>query len=90
MTEVGTDSGERIRFAFRLATSRYPSEQEVALLRDLFENQLERFRRLPESAAQLLSVGESGRDTSLDPAEHAAWTSVSCMILNLDETITKG
>jgi hypothetical protein len=90
MTEAGTDAGERIRFAFRLATSRHPSEREVALLRDLYEGQLERFRRLPESAAQLLSVGESGRDTSLDPAEHAAWTSVSCMILNLDETITKG
>ena len=37
-----------------------------------------------------LAVGESPRDEELDPAELAAWTMVASVILNLDETVTKG
>src|SRR6267143_645913 len=35
-----------------------------------------------------LSVGESKPDSTLDPREVAAWTTLASMILNLDETIT--
>ena len=38
---------------------------------------------------KLLGVGQSPRDTALDAAELAAWTTVTSTILNLDETITK-
>jgi hypothetical protein len=38
---------------------------------------------------KLLAVGESKRDESLDPAQHASWTSLCLMLLNLDETVTK-
>ena len=38
----------------------------------------------------LLKVGESKRDATLDVSELAAWTIVANLILNLDETITKG
>ena len=38
---------------------------------------------------RLIDVGESSRDSRLDPAELAAWTTVASVILNLDETITK-
>jgi hypothetical protein len=46
--------------------------------------------RDPESAEQLLSVGESERRAELDVTQLAAWTIVASAILNLDETITKG
>jgi hypothetical protein len=42
------------------------------------------------AALKLLSVGESQRDEKLDVAELAAWTTVASVILNLDETVTKG
>jgi len=90
MTDGGTSPEDRIRFAFRLATSRFPSREEIDLLRNLFEQQFKRFQENPEAAERFLSVGESSRNLSLDPAAHAAWTSVASMILNLDETITKG
>jgi hypothetical protein len=38
----------------------------------------------------LLGVGEASRDDQLDAAELAAWTMVASVILNLDETLTKG
>ena len=44
----------------------------------------------PEAATALISVGESPRDTSLEPAEHAAWTLAAALMLNLSETVTRG
>ena len=42
-----------------------------------------------EAATKLLSFGESKRDESLAPAEHAAWTILASMVLNMDETLTR-
>ena len=82
-------TGKRIRLGFRLATARMPSTEEIQVLRDLQERSLSDFQRHPESAGQLLRVGESAFNTKLDAAELAAWTTVASTILNLDETITK-
>ena len=47
------------------------------------------FRADPEAALQLLGVGEAPRDESLDATEHAAWTHLATMILNLDEAVSR-
>ena len=44
----------------------------------------------PNAAQELLAVGESPLNETLDPAELAAWTAVASAVLNLDETVTKG
>ncbi len=85
----GATTDERIAFAFRTATARKPTAAEAKVLREVFEQQLAAFRKNPEAAAKSLKVGESARNEKLDGAEHAAWTAVARMILNLDETITK-
>lgn len=73
--------------AFRLVTSRTPSAQEKTLLKA----QLGKLRaqQTKESAAKLLTAGESKRDESLEASEHAAWTGFCLMLLNLDEVVTK-
>jgi hypothetical protein len=83
------DPGKRIQFAFRLATARVPAAQEIQVLRDLEEKQLSVFRHDLDAARKLLAVGESPVNPKFDPAELAAWTTVSSAILNLDETVTK-
>jgi len=90
LTQGGATTDERIAFAFRTATARKPSTAEARVLREVFEQQLAAFRKAPEAAAKSLKVGESPRNEKLDAAEHAAWTAIARMILNLDETITKG
>lgn len=40
-------------------------------------------------AERALAVGESPRDKSLEPKEHAAWMMVCNLILNLDESLTQ-
>jgi hypothetical protein len=89
LTEADSDQ-KRVELAFRLATSRPPSEKEIAVLLRIHQAQVEVYRKNCDAATKLLGVGESPRNEKLDQAELAAWTMVSSVILNLDETITKG
>jgi len=90
MTEASEDPRKRIAYAFRLATSRQPSSEEVQVLLDIYKEQLAKFYKDKETAEKLLSVGAYKPDKEVDSAELAAWTTIASMILNLDETITKG
>ncbi len=90
MHEGGMGDGQRATYAFRLATSRLPSDAELKVLLDVYRDALSRFRSDEEAARKLVSVGESKVDDALDVTELAAWSIVANMILNLDETITKG
>jgi len=88
--EGGSGRDEKIAFAFRLATGRKPNNREIGVLRKIFDRELTAYRQDREAALKLLSVGESPRNEQLDVAELAAWTTVASVILNLDETVTKG
>jgi hypothetical protein len=88
MTAAATPA-ERLAYGFRQATARKPADAELKVLTKLYERQLENYRKNPEGAKKLLAVGEAKRNESLDVAEHAAYTMVANLILNLDEAITK-
>src|SRR5207248_10879557 len=90
MTEVADDPKKRIAFAFRLATARAPGGEEVKVLLDVFNRELADFRKDKAAAEKLLAVGSFKPKSGLDPSELAAWTTIASMILNLDETVTKG
>ena len=80
---------DRVTFAFRLLTSRKPRPDELSIIRQTLDAHLAEYRARPEAAKKLLAEGESPRDESLDPAEHAAWTMIANLLMNMDETITK-
>ena len=61
----------------------------MTTLRRMVDRQLSLYRADAEAAKQLVSVGESTRDESLDLAEHAALSSVCLGIFNLDEALTR-
>jgi hypothetical protein len=89
MTEIAAEPKDRIRYAFRLALGRLPSNEEIRVLLGVHDDQLAKFRKEPAAATKLVSVGESPRNSKLDEAELAAWTGVTNVILNMDEMITK-
>jgi hypothetical protein len=89
MREGGDSLQSRIRFGFRLGTSRFPTDQEANVLTRIYNNAYKKYNGSPESAKTLLAVGESKRDESFPADQHAAWTIVSSAILNLDETLTR-
>lgn len=90
MREGGDTFDSRIDHAYRLALARESASHERATLRERFQQQLAYYRADLDAAKRLLSVGDGERDSTLDVAEHAAWTIVARIILNLDETITRG
>ena len=83
-----TDEQRLIR-AFRLVLQRTPNGTETSRLQDLLADHRVHFATHPEAAERLLTVGERPRADDLDPAELAAWTSVTRVLLNLHETVTR-
>jgi len=79
----------RLQRAFKLALSRPASAAESALLLSRVSALKSQFSTDPGAARKLLTAGESKRDESLAPVEHAAWTSLCQLVLNLDEALTK-
>jgi hypothetical protein len=74
---------------FAEATSRQPAPNELATLQRALGRERAMFETAPDRARSLLSIGEAPRDEALAPREHAAWTQVATLLLNLSETITK-
>jgi hypothetical protein len=84
-----TARDDRLRYAFRRVACRWPGADETNALLRLFEQERSAFAGEPHAAEELLSAGEWPRDRSLDPLDHAAWTNVMSVLLNLDETVTR-
>jgi len=87
--EGGKSATERIAYAFRLATARPPKPSESAILLDAFQQNLDQFKSKPDAALKYVNNGEYPRDTSLDVTELAAYTSVTSLIFNLNQTVMK-
>jgi hypothetical protein len=85
----GTDAGARIDRACRLTLGRTPRPAEREILLRLAYKHETQYRSDPASARSLLGVGEAPAPAGVDVAELAAWTSVSRVLLNLHETITR-
>jgi hypothetical protein len=83
------DVAARITWAWKTALGRDPRPEELDVLRALYANHKTQYAADAKAAESIAAAGESPRDKQLDPAELAAWTSVSRTILNLHETITR-
>ena len=80
---------QRLISMFRLTTGRRPTPKELQPIEATWLRFRKDFAQDPKSAQKLLSVGESTYDTTLDPVDLAAYTTVANALLGLDETITK-
>jgi hypothetical protein len=90
MTEPSTNTTieKRIEYGFRLATGRRSVARETSILLNRYRSELARYRKTPATAKLL--IGKWKMPAGADPAEFAAWIHVGNILLNLDETITKG
>jgi hypothetical protein len=88
--EGGAAPESRLAYAFRLATGRKPDASELEILRSTLTRMLAVYQKDEAAAHSLTKVGASGSDSSIPVPELAAYTAVANVILNMDETITKG
>ncbi len=89
MLEGGAGPGERIAYGFRLAVGRPPQPRELEVLTAGYRGMLADFRDDRTAADELLDIGETPRNPSLDHVELAAYATVASTLLNLDEIVTK-
>ena len=84
---IGVEGARRLGFAIEnMPDPNAPKKQDD----DYLTKELAKFQQDPQAATKLISVGESPRPSGVDASELAAWTAVGNVLLNLDETITKG
>jgi hypothetical protein len=89
--EMGSsaDATQRISNIFQSILARQPNDDESEILKRGLANHLAQFGADPESAKQLVAVGEYPLPASIDQVELAAYTTIASLILNLDEAVTK-
>ena len=90
MTEVKDSEKERAIHGLRLCVARTPSVTEVDQLLSLYRESLKKYQSDAAAAKALVTSGLPAPPKDLNVAELAAWTVVANVLLNLDETVTKG
>jgi hypothetical protein len=88
-TDKAMNDEDRLRWEWRLVAGRPAKSEEVEMLKTLLDKHRQHYGEQREAADALASVGNTKRDENQDAAELAAWTSVSRVLLNLNETISR-
>ncbi|MEW6305082.1 MAG: PSD1 and planctomycete cytochrome C domain-containing protein [Verrucomicrobiota bacterium] len=86
LREGPANDRDKLDYAFRLCTARKPSPDEKQRLEDLLSEQVQSYQGAETEARAILPHNP---EPGLDVKRLAAWTTVSRVLLNLDETITR-
>ena len=78
---------EKVAYGFQLALTRRPNGMEAQQLLEIFTQTRSELEKDIQAACQIIGDWPQGKAT---PPELAAWFYVAQILLNLDETITKG
>ena len=89
LKEADANDPARVTHAFRLATARPPKPAERAILLQRLNQLRATYAKDKATTTALLTVGEFKRDEKLHATDHAAYTVLCNLILNLDEVITR-
>jgi hypothetical protein len=90
----GDDLIERITYLFRRCLVRPPNREEIESIAALYNSVLDHYREKPAAARQMAGTSDGADSEPADEEQEAevlaAWTVIGNMLLNLDETLTKG
>ena len=86
--EGGPSFDAKLKWAWQSATSRQPTNEELAILKQLFEDQKSRYTADEKAAKELLGLADKAVDKA-DVGEAAAWTSVARTIFNAYEATSR-
>ena len=79
---------EKLKFGFRIVTGRGPSDLELKLLEDSWNEDRAYYGQNAQQAQRLIQIGESKSQVE-STADLAAYTLAGNVLLNLDEVITR-
>lgn len=87
LKEGGSNLEGQLAHGFKLLTQRAPRSRELAVLKNIFQEQRALFESRKADVLSLLAVGESVNDPGLDPIDLAAATMVASTLLSFDESV---
>lgn len=87
--EGGDRLEEQLDFGFRLLTSRPLLKEELALMTQLYQEEILKYQADAGAAEALLAIGDYPRDPNLPITDVAAKTVVANIMMNYDEVYTK-
>lgn len=80
---------ERLRFAFKKTTGRDVNNDELNILTNRLTTLRADYGKAKEDALSLTSIGDYSKNDTVDLTDHAAYTAICSLLLNLDETINR-
>jgi hypothetical protein len=83
------DDATRLRWAFEECVSRPPTDAEFAVVAKTLNRERAHYAQNESDAEKYLATGESLRDKTIPVPEHAAWSQVATLLLNLSETVAR-
>jgi hypothetical protein len=93
LASKGTEDKEQetvgLDYLSRRLLARPLRAEERVVVKSSLADLLAHYKANADDAKQLIAVGESKPDPSLDPAQLAAWTMLANELLNLDEVLNK-
>ncbi|GAB4139005.1 MAG: DUF1553 domain-containing protein [Planctomycetaceae bacterium] len=89
LREAGPSDESRVKFALQLCLARTPSKQQVQTLMQLAKSERAHFTRNLQAARELLGKASLSNPARKNLAEHATWTVVAGVLLNLDGVLTR-
>jgi mono/diheme cytochrome c family protein len=89
LKEGGTTADTQVDFIARRLLSRPLRPEEQAVVRKSLAELEGFYRSRGKEARELIAVGESKADPSLEPERLAAWTMLVNQLMNLDEVLNK-
>lgn len=89
LSDAPSDDEGRLQWVWRQVLGRKAGPAETAVLAQLLNKHRTQYVADRKAAEAILAVGISPQPKEVDVAEVAAWTSVSRVLLNLNETITR-
>jgi hypothetical protein len=89
LDRCGPSRDERLRWMVLRLLARELRPDELAVVNQSLDDLLAHYRAEPQQAQELIHVGESEPNASLEPAELAGWTMLANQLMNLDEVLNK-
>jgi hypothetical protein len=82
------DKQEQIKLVYRLATRRSPTNEELTIMRQYYDDEAARFTKSEDDADKFLGVGLTPVDPGVDRVQLAALTSVAAAVMNTPDAFT--
>jgi hypothetical protein len=83
------DIEQQISLVYRKLTSRFPSDAEIDIIKNMYMQVHASFKERPSEAESFLTLGETEVDSKLDHIQLAALSSVTNILINHDASVIK-